>query len=73
MDSEHGGAGEILRTVGLLLNFTAIIGFALFVSALGTASPNQSYMMGGITVATFVASLLCLAADQQGDEPAPQS
>ena len=69
----HGadtGTGEVLRTVGLLLNFAAIIAFALFLSTLGGPTSSRSYAAAAITVATFVTSLLCLAADPQraGDE-----
>jgi hypothetical protein len=68
MDGRDSGAGEVLRTVGLLLNFAAIIAFALFLSTLGSAASGRSYVAAAITVATFIASLLCLAADPQRDE-----
>ena len=67
----HGadcGAGEVLRTLGLLLNFAAVIAFALFLGTLGTAATSRSYAAGAITVATFVASLLFLVADPQHAE-----
>ncbi|WP_328350351.1 hypothetical protein OG976_15630 [Mycobacterium sp. NBC_00419] len=69
MDSERGGAGEVLRTAGLLLNLTSIIGFALFLGRLGTAGSAQSHAVAAATVTAFVVSLLCLAADAQRDEP----
>jgi uncharacterized membrane protein len=61
-------AGEVLRTVGLLLNFAAVIAFALFLGTLGTPGADRSYLAAAVAVATFVASLLCLAADPQRDE-----
>ncbi|BBZ79135.1 hypothetical protein MANY_44720 [Mycolicibacterium anyangense] len=62
------GAGEILRTVGLLLNLTAIIGFAVFMSSLAHAGSGPSGAAAGITIGAFIASLLCFAADDPGDE-----
>jgi len=56
------------RTVGLLLNFAAVIAFALFLSTLGAPASSRSYAAAAIAVATFVASLLCLAADPQRDD-----
>ncbi len=61
-------AGEVLRTVGLLLNFAAVIAFALFLSTLGESASSRSYVAAAIAIATFVASLLCLAADPQRAE-----
>jgi riboflavin transporter FmnP len=68
MHSANSGAGEVLRTVGLLLNFAAIIAFALFLSTLGGPVSSRSYLAAAIAVATFIASLLFLAADPQRDE-----
>jgi riboflavin transporter FmnP len=68
MHGADNAAGEVLRTVGLLLNFAAVIAFALFLSTLGTPASSRSYTVGAIAVATFVVSLLCLAAEPQRDE-----
>ena len=42
MHGANSGAGEVLRTVGLLLNFAAVIAFALFLSTLGGPASNRS-------------------------------
>ena len=68
MHGANSGAGEVLRTVGLLLNFAAVIAFALFLSTLGGPASNRSYVAAAIAVATFIASLLFLAADPQRAE-----
>ena len=68
MHGANCGAGEVLRTVGLLLNVAAVIAFALFLSTLGAPASNRSYAAAAIAVATFVTSLLCLAADPQRAE-----
>ena len=65
MDSRNSGSGEFLRTVGLLLNFAAVIAFALFLSTLGAPASSRSYAAAAVAVATFVVSLLCLVADPQ--------
>lgn len=62
------GAGEILRTVGLLLNLTAIIGFAVFMSSLGGAGAGPSGTAAAITIGAFVSSLLCFAADGRDED-----
>ena len=68
MHGANSGAGEVLRTVGLLLNFAAVIAFALFLSTLGGPASNRSYAAAAIAVATLIASLLFLAADPQRAE-----
>lgn len=73
MHGNDSASGEVLRTVGLLLNFAAVIAFALFLSTLGTAASGPSYTAGAVTVATFIASLLCLMADPQRSEQTPSA
>lgn len=59
---------EILRTVGLLLNLAAVIGFAVFMSSLGAVGSGHSTAAAVVTIGAFVASLLCFAVDGRGDE-----
>ncbi|OYN81254.1 hypothetical protein CG716_06940 [Mycolicibacterium sphagni] len=54
--------------MGLVLNLTAIVAFALFLSTLGTTGPGASGTAAAITVVAFLASLLCFAADRRRSE-----
>ena len=65
MNGDNNAAGEALRSVGLLLNLTAIVAFALWLSALGTAGPVPSGLAAVVAVGAFLASLLCFAADRR--------
>jgi hypothetical protein len=51
-----------------MLNLTAIVAFALFLSTLGTTGPGPSGAAAVVTVAAFLASLLCFAADRRRSE-----
>lgn len=68
MNSGDSAAGEVLRTLGLVLNLAAIVAFALFLSTLGTTGPGASAAAAGVTVVAFLASLLCFAADRRRSE-----
>ncbi len=63
-------SGEILRTLGLLLNLSAIVAFALFLSTLGPGGPGPSALAAGITAVAFLASLACFAIDRRRTEDA---
>jgi Na+/H+-dicarboxylate symporter len=70
-ESMNGGdsaAGEVLRTLGLVLNLAAIVAFALFLSTLGTTGPGAAAAAAAVTVVTFLASMLCFAADRRRSE-----
>ena len=68
MNGGDSGAGEVLRTVGLVLNLVAIVGFALFLGTLGTSAPGASGAAAAVTIVAFLASLLCFAADRRRSE-----
>ncbi|MBU3706350.1 MAG: hypothetical protein FGM50_06645 [Mycobacterium sp.] len=59
---------DMLGTVGLVLNFAAVIALALWLSAAGGGSPGGSAVLAGVlTVGLFAASIVCFAA-QRGDQ-----
>ncbi|KDF00283.1 hypothetical protein Y900_015375 [Mycolicibacterium aromaticivorans JS19b1 = JCM 16368] len=68
MNDQDGGTGEILRTLGLMLNLSAIVAFALFLSTLGPGGPGPSALAAAITVVAFLASLACFAIDRRRTE-----
>jgi multisubunit Na+/H+ antiporter MnhB subunit len=68
MNGGDSATGEVLRTAGLLLNFAAIVAFALFLSTLGANSPGPSGAAAAVTAVAFLASLLCFAADRRRSE-----
>ncbi|WP_179475569.1 hypothetical protein [Mycolicibacterium vinylchloridicum] len=51
-----------------MLNLSAIVAFALFLSTLTPSGPGPSALAGAITVIAFVASLLCFAIDRRRTE-----
>lgn len=58
------GGGDLLSTMGLILNFTAIISMALWLSMAGDGSRSWLTMLAGtITIVLFAASIVCFAAD----------
>ena len=59
------GGGDFLSTMGLILNFTAIISMALWLSMAGGGSRSGLTMLSGtITIVLFAASIVCFAADE---------
>jgi hypothetical protein len=68
MNGGDSGAGEILRTLGLLLNLSAIVAFALFLSTLATTGPGASGTTGAVALVAFLASILCFVADRRRSE-----
>jgi hypothetical protein len=68
MNDGDSASGEFLRTVGLVLNLTAIVAFALFLSTLGTTGPGASGAAAAVSVVAFLASLLCFAVDRRRSE-----
>ncbi|MCX2934526.1 hypothetical protein ORI20_30110 [Mycobacterium sp. CVI_P3] len=54
--------------MGLVLNLTAVVAFALLLSTLGTTGPGASGIAATVTVVTFLASLLCFAVDRRRSE-----
>ena len=68
MNAGDSAAGELLRTVGLVLNLAAIVSFALFLSTLGTSGLGASGGAAAVTVVAFVASLLCFVIDRRHSE-----
>jgi hypothetical protein len=68
MNDGDSATGEVLRTLGLMLNLSAIVAFALFLSTLTPSSPGPSALAAAITVIAFVASLLCFAIDRHRTE-----
>jgi len=68
MNAGDSAAGEVLRTVGLVLNLAAIVAFALFLSMLGTAGPASTSAAAAATAVAFLTSLLCFAADRRRSE-----
>ena len=68
MNGGDSASGEILRTLGLMLNLSAIVAFALFLSTLGTSSPGGSGATGAVAFVAFLASLLCFVADRRRSE-----
>lgn len=71
MNDQDGGTGEVLRTLGLMLNLSAIVAFALFLSTLGPTGPGPSALAAAITVVAFLASLACFAIDRRRTEEEP--
>ncbi|GAY17392.1 hypothetical protein [Mycobacterium sp. shizuoka-1] len=67
MNDGDSARGELLPTVGLLLIFASVVGFALFLSSVGTSSGPSGYA-AGVTVVAFLASLACFAADGRDSE-----
>ena len=68
MNGGDSVTGEVLRTLGLVLNLAAIVAFALFLSTLGPTGPGASAAAAAVTVVAFLASLLCFAADRRRSE-----
>lgn len=68
MNDQVGGSGEVLRTLGLMLNLSAIVAFALFLSTLDPGGPGPSTLAGAVTIAAFLASLLCFVIDRRRTE-----
>ena len=68
MNAGDSAAGEVLRTVGLVLNLAAIVAFALFLSTLGTNGPGASGAAAAVSVVAFLASLLCFVIDRRRSE-----
>ena len=68
MDGGDSAAGEVLRTLGLVLNLAAIVAFALFLSTLGAFNPGASGVAATVTVVAFLSSLLCFVADRRRSE-----
>ena len=68
MNDQDGGTGEVLRTLGLMLNLSAIVAFALFLSTLGPGGPGPSALAAAIAVVAFLASLACFAIDRRRTE-----
>ena len=68
MNDQDGGSGEVLRTLGLMLNLSAIVAFALFLSTLGPTGPGPSVLAAAVTVIAFLASLVCFAIDRRRTE-----
>jgi Na+/H+-dicarboxylate symporter len=68
MNDGDSAKGEVLRTLGLVLNLAAIVAFALCLSTLGTTGPGASAAAAAVTVVAFLASLLCFAADRRHSE-----
>ncbi|SBS79711.1 exported hypothetical protein [uncultured Mycobacterium sp.] len=68
MNDGDSAKGEVLRTLGLVLNLAAIVAFALFLSMLGTTGPGASAAAATVTVVAFLSSLLCFAADRRLSE-----
>ncbi|MBB3600453.1 hypothetical protein FHT40_000086 [Mycolicibacterium sp. BK556] len=75
MTDGDSASGEALRTLGLMLNLSAIVAFALFLSTLSPSWGGPSVLAAAITVIAFVASLLCFAIDRHRteDEQLPQA
>ena len=68
MNGGDSAAGELLRTVALVLNLTAIVAFALFLSTLGSTGPVASGAAAAVTIVVFLASLMCFAVDRRRSE-----
>jgi hypothetical protein len=68
MNDGDNTSGEVLRTLGLMLNLSAIVAFALFLSTLSPTGPGPSALAAGITIVAFLASLLCFAIDRHRTE-----
>lgn len=67
-DGGDNASGEVLRTLGLMLNLSAIVAFALFLSTLSPTGSGPSALAGTITIVAFLASLLCFAIDRHRTE-----
>ncbi|WP_445168226.1 hypothetical protein ACTXG7_02195 [Mycolicibacterium sp. Dal123E01] len=72
MNDGNIASGEVLRTLGLMLNLSAIVAFALFLSSLAPSEPGPSILAATITVVAFVASLACFAIDRRRTEEEEQ-
>ncbi|AKK25774.1 hypothetical protein [Mycobacterium sp. EPa45] len=68
MNNGDNASGEVLRTLGLMLNLSAIVAFALFLSTLSPSGSGPSALAAGITIVAFLASLLCFAIDRHRTE-----
>lgn len=69
-DIEDDLDGDILSTLGLVLNFAAVICLALWLSMAGGASRTGSPMIAGLaTIILFGASIICFAVDQPDRQP----
>lgn len=66
----HGG--DLLSTVGLILNLAAIISMALWLSMAGGASRGGATMIAATaTIVLFAMSIVCFAADAPRGSDAP--
>lgn len=68
MNGGDSASGEVVRTLGLMLNLSAIVAFALFLSTLAPSGPGPSALAATITVVSFLASLACFALDRRRTE-----
>lgn len=68
MNGGDNASGELLRTLGLMLNLSAIVGFALFLSTLTPNGSGPSALAATITVVSFLASIACFALDRRRTE-----
>lgn len=63
-DDEGRSGGDMLSTLGLMLNLAAIISLALWLSMVGgTSHSGAAAVAGAVTLACFAASFACFAAD----------
>lgn len=64
--------GDLLSTLGLVLNFAAIISMALWLSMAGGGTGSATTMIAGtLTIILFAASILCFAADVAAADDSP--
>jgi hypothetical protein len=68
MNDGDSASGEVLRTLGLMLNLSAIVAFALFLSTLAPNEPGPSVLAASVAVVAFLASLLCFVIDRRRTE-----
>ena len=76
MTKPHKGgsdfAGDVLGTLGLMLNLAAIISLALWLSTVGSAS-GSAMLAGTLTIVLFAVSIMCFAAEKPMAESDPTS
>lgn len=64
--------GDFLSTLGLILNFAAIISMALWLSMAGGGARSGPTMIAGmLTIVLFAASIVCFAAEGPARKDAP--
>lgn len=57
--------GDVLSTLGLILNLGAVISLALWLSMAGTGSSSLSTLVvGTLTVLLFAVSIVCFAVER---------